>query len=43
MRAELKTRAIHGLTVDTSYTFAHWKDNVSSFFGDSTFDGNFGF
>jgi hypothetical protein len=43
MRAELKTRAIHGLTVDTSYTFANWKDNVSSFFGDSTFDGNFGF
>jgi len=43
MRAELKTRAIHGLTVDTSYTLAHWKDNVSSFFADSTFDGNFGF
>lgn len=43
MRAGLKTRAIHGLTIDTSYTLAHWKDNVSSFFGDSTFDGNFGF
>ena len=43
MRAELKTRAIHGVTLDTSYTLAHWKDNVSSFFGDSTFDGNFGF
>ncbi len=43
MRAELKTRSIRGVTIDTSYTLAHWKDNVSSFFGDSTFDGNFGF
>jgi hypothetical protein len=43
LQAELKTRPIHGLMLDTSYTLAHWKDNVSSFFGDSTFDGNFGF
>jgi hypothetical protein len=43
MRAELKTRPLYGVTLDTSYTLAHWKDNVSSFFGDSTFDGNFGF
>lgn len=42
-RTGLKTRAIHGLTIDTSYTLAHWKDNVSSFFGDSTFDGLGGF
>jgi hypothetical protein len=43
MRTELKTRSIRGLTIDTSYTYARWKDNSSSFFGDSTFDGNYGF
>jgi hypothetical protein len=39
---ELKTRSIHGLTLNTSYTYANWKDNSSSFFGDSFFDGVFG-
>jgi hypothetical protein len=39
---ELKTRSIHGLTLDSSYTYANWKDNSSSFFGDSFFDGIFG-
>ncbi len=39
---ELKTKSIHGLTLDSSYTYANWKDNSSSFFGDSFFDGVFG-
>jgi len=40
--AELKTRSIHGLMLNTSYTYANWKDNSTSFFADSIFDGNFG-
>jgi hypothetical protein len=41
---ELKTRAIWGVTLNTSYTYSHWKDNASSFFADSLFDSpQFGF
>jgi hypothetical protein len=41
---ELKTRAIWGVTLNTSYTYSQWKDNASSFFADSLFDSpQFGF
>lgn len=47
MTAELRTRQIgnSGLSLATSYTWAHSIDNSSSFFNDSAFDGtgNFGF
>ena len=39
---EMKARSIHGLSLDGSYTYANWKDNSTSFFGDSFFDGVFG-
>jgi len=35
---EVRTRAIHGLSFDASYTFSHNNDNESSFFADSTYD-----
>jgi hypothetical protein len=41
--ADVKTRAIHGLTLNSSYTYSVWKDNSSSFFGDSAYDNLFGF
>ncbi len=40
--AEIKTRSLHGLMLNGSYTYANWKDNSSSFFGDSFYDGIFG-
>jgi hypothetical protein len=40
---DVKTRAIHGLTLNSSYTYSQWKDNETSFFGDSAYDIDFGF
>ena len=40
---EARTRSLKGLTFKTSYTYSHSKDNSSSFFGDSPFDGAGGF
>lgn len=43
---EARTRTLHGLSLKTSYTYSHWNDNSSSFFGDSAFEaavGEFGF
>jgi hypothetical protein len=45
LQMELRTRQIGdtGLTFDTNYTFGHSVDNESSFFGDSLFEGLWGF
>ena len=40
---EARTRAIHGLTLNSAYTYSQWKDNSTSFFGDSAYDNFFGF
>jgi hypothetical protein len=40
---DLRTRSMYGLTLNSSYTYSQWKDNSSSFFGDSAYDNLFGF
>jgi hypothetical protein len=41
--AEARVNSYHGLTLLTNYTYSVSKDNSSSFFGDSAFEGIFGF
>jgi hypothetical protein len=40
--AEARVNSYHGLTLLTNYTYSISKDNSSSFFGDSAFEGIFG-